>query len=156
MSDVFDYYKSSYAMQAADYPYNSAFPMVGDECKYDEKKATTCEVDDYTYADSGDISMMKLALSHQPIAAALDASMISFQSYSSGILDDDHHCSKTALNHSVLLIGYGHDYDGNEYWIGKNYWGTNWGEHGYFRIAMTVGDAGICGIQSNAVWPYLK
>ena len=112
MSDVFDYYKSSYAMQAADYPYNSAFPMVGDECKYDEKKATTCEVDDYTYADSGDISMMKLALSHQPIAAALDASMISFQSYSSGILDDDHHCSKTALNHSVLLIGYGHDYDG--------------------------------------------
>ena len=59
-------------MTAADYPYDI---MIHDkiECKYDEKKATSAQVKSFTFGESGDIDMMKKALSHQPIAAAVQA-----------------------------------------------------------------------------------
>ena len=70
MAAAFDYLEESYAMAAADYSYITAVAEQG-ECKYDESKATSCMIDTYTYAKSGDIDMMKQALTHQPIAAAV-------------------------------------------------------------------------------------
>jgi len=134
MSAAFDYLETSYAMSAKDYPYQTSYPARG-ECKYDESKATTCMVDSYTYAKSGDIDMMKKAITHQPIAAALNASSQSFMSYVSGVLDDES-CPSGAseVNHSVTLVGYGNE-QGEDYWIVKNFWGQDWGESGYVRIA---------------------
>ena len=77
MAAAFDYLKTSYAMAASDYSYLSMVAEKG-ECKYDEDKATSCQVDSYTYANSGDIDMMKQALTHQPIAAAVQADGFSF------------------------------------------------------------------------------
>ncbi|HEY5013728.1 MAG TPA: C1 family peptidase, partial [Acidimicrobiia bacterium] len=45
--------------------------------------------------------------------------------------------------HCVCIIGYD---DAVGCWIAKNSWGTNWGEHGFFRIAY-----GQCGID-NVMW----
>ena len=111
MSQAFDYYKTHFAMTGNDYPYNFAFPMRAEKCLYDEYKATSCMVDDYTYAESGDVAMMKMALSHQPIAAAMNGEMMGFMTYQSGIFDDEK-CEST-LNHAILLIGYGHDQTGD-------------------------------------------
>ena len=122
-------------------------------CRYNEDEATSCMVDTYTFAANGDINMMKKALSHQPIAASLNASQQSFMMYSSGVYDDAN-CDPNVLNHAITVVGYGTE-DGGDYWIVKNSWGTSWGDAGYIRVAISSG-AGICGIQSAAVWPVLK
>lgn len=43
--------------------------------------------------------------------------------------------------HCICLVGYD---DSEECWIGKNSWGTGWGEDGFFRIGY-----GECGIDSG-------
>lgn len=51
---------------------------------------------------------------------AVDASSISFQYYTNGIYYDTD-CSKTSLNHAMLVVGYGTDSStGIDYWILKN------------------------------------
>lgn len=47
-------------------------------------------------------------------------------------------------HHAIALIGYD---DRSRYWIGKNSWGTEWGEKGWFRIAY-----GECGI--GEIYPF--
>ena len=43
-------------------------------------------------------------------------------------------CIPLQINHAVQLNGWGTTEDGIDYWIGRNSWGTYWGEHGFFRI----------------------
>ena len=38
---------------------------------------------------------------------------------------------------------YGTTEDGQDYWLVKNTWSTNWGEDGYLRIARQPHDCGI-------------
>jgi len=47
-------------------------------------------------------------------------------------------------NHAILLVGYGTDDWGTEYWIVKNSWGTGWGDNGFGRVSMAPGtDCGL-------------
>ncbi|XP_047544552.1 thiol protease aleurain-like [Vanessa atalanta] len=57
------------------------------------------------------------------------------QPYRGGLLTD---CQAGAVNHAILLVGYGTDENGNKYWLAKNSWGTVFGEHGYLRMLRGV------------------
>ncbi|CAH8486053.1 unnamed protein product [Schistosoma intercalatum] len=76
-----------------------------------------------------------------------------FLHYKSGIYQSDT-CTHYNLNQSMLLVGYGYDNDGNDYWILQNNWGTNWGEQGYVKVLRN--NWNMCGIASMAFRPILR
>jgi len=79
----------------------------------------------------GDDNIMAEIYARGPVSAYINAECI--EDYSGGINQYDT-CNTRTTNHAIQLNGWGVDTDGTEYWIGRNSWGTYWGEHGFFRI----------------------
>ncbi len=50
--------------------------------------------------------------------------------------------------HAVVIVGWGTDSDGTDFWLVRNSWGRNWADHGYFRIERGINFLG-CG---DDVW----
>lgn len=86
-----------------------------------------------------------------PVAVSFDASLETFQFYSSGIYYD-FTCSKVNGNHFGLAVGYGTE-NKLGYYIVKNSFGKSWGEDGYVRMARFRNNN--CGIATNAIYPVL-
>jgi cathepsin F len=77
-----------------------------------------------------------------PLSVALNAEQLQF--YVSGIFKPSR-CDPKALDHGVLLVGFGGMSSALPYWVVKNSWGADWGESGYFRILF---GKGMCGINT--------
>merc|ERR1719181_2097075 len=77
----------------------------------------------------GDENIMAEIMERGPVAAYIDANCI--EDYSGGINMYD--TCRRVTNHAIQLNGWGTE-NGTDYWIGRNSWGTYWGEHGFFRI----------------------
>jgi len=133
--------KRHYMTQTKDYEYTGE----KGKCDYDGMKTTGIYIDNYTQLASGEPEMIKNWLSAQPLTVSLNASNFGFRNYKRGIFSAKE--CETSANHFGLLVGYGkREWDGQEYWILKNSWGTGWGEKGFAKIAMQEGE-GVCGIQ---------
>jgi len=76
-----------------------------------------------------------------PLSACLNSSPMDH--YKQGIIKvPTSNCNPKQSDHCITLVGYGVE-NGTPYWLGKNSWGANWGENGFFR--MYRGN-GLCGI----------
>ena len=77
-----------------------------------------------------------------PISCGIQATNNFEQHYYGGIYKE--YIKNPELNHEISIVGWGTDeHTGEEYWIGRNSWGTYWGESGFFRMATGKNGLGI-------------
>ena len=64
-----------------------------------------------------------------------------FENYTTGVYEE--WLPFYSINHEVALVGWGITEEGTEYWVGRNSWGSFWGEGGFFKIKMHGNNLGI-------------
>ncbi|CAE7248153.1 CEP1 [Symbiodinium sp. CCMP2592] len=99
-------------------------------------------------------SVLQALASRGPLVVGADASR--WDVYGHGIFDG---CDRDAtINHAVVLVGYGRDILGKDYFLIRNSWGKAWGEDGYMRLlrlSSDQGEQGHCGLDrkpQEGVW----
>lgn len=102
----------------------------GGEC-YEVKDYPVIKVTEYGSV-KGDENIMAEIFARGPVSAYINANCLEDPVYTGGIVMYDS-CNKRTVNHAIQLNGWGSE-NGTDYWIGRNSWGTYWGEHGFFRI----------------------
>lgn len=83
-----------------------------------------------------------------PISIGINANEI--MNYQTGIFVGSDSCDPTALDHGVLVVGYGETTDGRKFWVVKNSWGADWGQDGYIYWSRDHGN--MCGICQQAAF----
>ena len=127
------YIKRKGLMLESDYPYKAK----DQKCKYVKAKANA-KITGMAWCSNYVRNKKKKCtpekayaiLKDGPPEVGIDGGTNNFQSYESGILDDNQ-CSED--NHAVTIVGYSNLTEG-EYWTIRNQWGVSWGEAGYARI----------------------
>lgn len=103
-------------------------------------KYTTYRISQYGGV-SGVAKMKAEIFARGPIGCGIHVSD-KFVAYSGGVYSE--HKLFPSINHVVSVVGWGVDPVDGEYWIGRNSWGTYWGETGFFRIVTRSGyDLGL-------------
>lgn len=111
----------------AAYPYTAR----GGTCKYG---TATPVVHLTSYREvATDMQSLMTAVAAHPVAVEIEAGS-DFNSYGGGIYGCH---SATHPNYWVLIVGYGTDSMGRQYWLVKGELGTGWGEHGYMRMTRS-------------------
>lgn len=127
-----------------DYPY---VPETGSSCKFDSSKGIG-HVSSYVSVKWGSESdLAEKVANYGPASISIDASMYSFQYYTSGIYDEED-CSTWLLDHAVGCVGYGTEGE-KDFWIVRNSWGPTWGEQGYIRILRNAENK--CGVATSGL-----
>ena len=105
-----------------------------------DESIDNCKAVDYThyyiadhYKLSGEAKMKAELAAHGPISCGIHATDNFENNYDGGIYSE-----KTIglINHEISVVGYGVSDEGQEYWIGRNSWGTYWGDYGFFYMQM--------------------
>jgi len=147
MDQAFQYVMQNNGIDTeASYPYTATGPNT---CEFSSSNIGDT-ISNYQDVTAGSESALLTASNQQPISVAIDASNPSFQSYSGGVYYEPA-CSSTSLDHGVLVVGYGTDNSGTDYWLVKNSWGTDWGMSGYIQMSRNKNNN--CGIATMASYP---
>lgn len=127
-----------------DYPYRAN----DGGCRYQSSKPKVT-IRGYAYLTGPNENMLKdMVATKGPVSVAIDAGG-NFASYSKGVYYNPS-CSTNKFTHAVVIVGYGRE-NGQDYWLVKNSWGSNWGLGGYIKMARNRNNH--CGIASKASYP---
>lgn len=130
------------------YPYSE----VDGNCTYKSCCKAVSLQDFFRVTPKNENHMKQVIATRGPLVCSVYASPDTFILYKEGFYDDEE-CNKEEVNHSVLVVGYGTYKDGDEYWIIKNSWDSDWGENGYMRIPRNKNN--FCGIADECSFPSL-
>merc|ERR1711944_285793 len=130
----------------AEYPYTSGHTGRTGDCEYDAESQTASAYNrGYETLPHNDFDVfMNHVATIGPLAISSDASRWSF--YSSGVFDGCSYDSNIEINHAIQVVGYGSE-GGQDYWLVRNSWGSNWGESGYIKLKRE--SEAVCGTDST-------
>jgi hypothetical protein len=95
-----------------------------------------CNLFDHTGA-CDEAKMLQASWENGPLMIALNANPI--MNYHRGVISN---CGRGNPNHGVVIVGWGVE-SGTDYWLVRNSWGSDWGDHGYFKIRRGTGECMI-------------
>ena len=100
-----------------------------------------CKAVDFTkyyigdhYSVRGADKMKAELYAHGPISCGIHVTDDFENNYKAGMIWKEK--SLGMINHEISVVGYSVNDDGQEYWIGRNSWGTYWGDYGFFLMNM--------------------
>ncbi|KAL3860978.1 hypothetical protein ACJMK2_007071 [Sinanodonta woodiana] len=117
-------------------------------CHFNKSTIGATEVGCMDIKQGSEDDLQKAVATVGPVAMAMDA-VETFVYYKSGVYSDPT-CQASAVNHAMLVTGYG-VYQGKQYWMLKNSFGTSWGINGYMMIARNKNN--MCGVATVASFP---
>jgi len=80
------------------------------------------------------IEQMKAALQDGPIGCGVHADDKFELDYDGTTIFSE--VTHGFINHEISVVGYGKSDEGEDFWIGRNSWGTYWGDYGFFYMKM--------------------
>ncbi|GAM19099.1 hypothetical protein SAMD00019534_022740 [Acytostelium subglobosum LB1] len=98
---------------------------------------------------NGTEAMMAEIYARGPIACGISVTD-AFEAYTSGVFTNA--AGAGEINHEISIVGWGTE-NGVDYWIGRNSWGTYWGELGWFKIQRGVN---LISVESDCDWAVPK
>jgi len=135
MNNAFQYIIANGITLSSLYPYTQSTST----CRYNRATMQSFSIST-SKVFYNDCSALQTLLKSKPTTVVISADM-SFIFYSSGVLNT---CG-TSINHAVQLIGFYKDSQ-QSYYIGKNSWGTSWGQNGFIKIDATVQNGNLCNV----------
>lgn len=130
---------------------NESYPYDGNDhnCTVNESDYAVAVSSGSVNITSGDEEELKEHVYKYGPTSACYQVVDDFSSYQSGIYSSST-CGngEQDVNHAVLAVGYGTE-NGTDYWLCKNSWGADWGDHGYFKIQRGVNMCGMAMCNSH-------
>jgi len=131
--------------------------------KEGEAADAECEAVDYKkyyvtdhYKVKGKDAMMAELHAHGPISCGVHATDKFETTYNQIVEGEGDYIYREItpfpqINHEISVIGYGKDATtGEQYWIGRNSWGTYWGDFGFFYLPMGKASTNL-GIETDCI-----
>ena len=106
----------------------------------------------YRHIPTNDEEQLKRAVRQMGPVTVMFKITPNFFSYRDGVYQGSANCESDSntINHALLVIGFGTDNSGVDYWLVQNSWGTSWGLSGFAKISR---GKNMCGIASCATFP---
>lgn len=126
-----------------------SYPYLAHDSKCDRKaeQGRVVTLDAWETVPPGNETALMQAVARHPVAVGMcvgpNPNIKSWHAYEGGIFDGP--SCETPIDHAMLVVGYGSQ-DGQDYWLVKNSWGTDFGEEGFIKFKRNTGGFGYCSV----------